>query len=73
MNQDTTPRLMDIAAAGEYLGGISRWTIYALVGNGALQPVRLPSVKYQTRRGRRLMFDRNDLDSFIEKCKREGQ
>jgi hypothetical protein len=72
VKQDTAPRLMDIAAAGEYLGGISRWTIYALVGNGALRTVKLPSVKYQTRRGRRLLFDRADLDAFIEKCKREG-
>lgn len=72
MKQDAAPRLMDIAAAGEYLGGISKWTIYALVGNGVLQTVKLPSVKYQSRRSRRLLFDRADLDSFIEKCKREG-
>lgn len=72
MNQDTAPRLMDIAAAGEYLGGISVWTIRAFVANGALQPVKLPSVKYQSRRSRRLLFDRADLDAFIEKCKREG-
>lgn len=74
MNQETTPtrRLMDISAAAEYLGGISVWTIRAFVANGQLQAVKLPSVRYQSRRSRRLLFDRADLDAFIEKSKREG-
>lgn len=66
------PRLMDIATAAEYLGGISVWTIRGFVANGQLQAVKLPSVKYQSRRSRRLLFDRSDLDAFIEKAKREG-
>ena len=72
MSSETAPRLMNVAAAAEYLGGISRWTLYDLVAKEQLKPVKLPSVKYQSRRGRRLLFDRSDLDAFIEKCKREG-
>lgn len=72
MNSDTAPRLMDISAAAEYLGGISVWTIRAFVANGQLQSVKLPSVRYQSRRSRRLLFDRADLDAFIEKSKLES-
>lgn len=72
MNQETAPRLMNIDAAAAYLGGVSVWTVHKWVANGDLQPVTLPSVKYQSRRNRRLLFDRADLDLFIEKSKREG-
>ena len=72
MNQQTAPRLMNVSAAAEYLGGISRWTLYALVSDGDLRAVKLPSMKNQSSR-RRLLFDRADLDAFIDKCKREGQ
>lgn len=61
------PRLLDITATAAYLGGISTWTIRALVADGHLRPVRLPSLRDKNSNGRRLLFDRRDLDEFIEK------
>jgi len=52
------PRLLDVAAAAEYLG-VSRWTVRDLVERGSLARVALPGV-------RRLLFDRCDLDMLIE-------
>jgi excisionase family DNA binding protein len=52
------PRLLDVAAAAEYLG-VSAWTVRDLVERGSLARVALPGV-------RRLLFDRYDLDRLIE-------
>lgn len=64
------PRLLDAPAAARYLGGISVWTLRALVENGHLRPVRLPAVRRPEEEGRRLLFDRVDLDAFIDARKR---
>lgn len=64
------PRLLDAPAAARYLGGISVWTLRALVENGHLRPVRLPAVRRPGEDGRRLLFDRADLDAFIDERKR---
>ena len=61
-----TPRLLDIRAAAEYLGGVSTWTIRAYVADGYLRRVNLPSVNQRGVNSRRLLFDRADLDTFIE-------
>lgn len=66
-------RLLDIKAAATYLGGISTWTLRALVADGHLVPVRLPSVKHRGEQGRRLLFDRADLDAQIEKWKEQSR
>jgi hypothetical protein len=66
------PRLLDINATAAYLG-LSIWTIRCYMQDGFLKPVRLPSVRQNTdggrrrgENGRRLLFDRVDLDAFIE-------
>jgi hypothetical protein len=61
------PRLLDVVSTAAYLGGLSTWTIRAFVADGHLRPVRLPSVRDKNGNGRRLLFDRRDLDDFIEK------
>lgn len=61
------PRLLDIASAARYLGGISTWTVRLYVAKGHLPRVVLPSVKHRGEGGRRLLFDRRDLDAFIER------
>lgn len=71
-----TPRLLDIEAAAAYLGGVSTWTLRSWMADGLLQPVKLPGVKpsefnrskgrQQKETNRRLLFDRLDLDAFIE-------
>lgn len=53
-----SPRLLDLAAAAEYLG-VSPWTVRDLVERGSLARVALPRV-------RRLLFDRCDLDRLFE-------
>lgn len=65
-------RLFDIEATAIYLGGISTWTVRALVAQGALTPVRLPSCRQTSESNRRLLFDRNDLDALIDKWKRDS-
>lgn len=60
------PRLFDIHAAAAYLGGVSTWTLRAYVADGHLRSVKLPSVRHRGENGRRLLFDRADLDAFVE-------
>ena len=60
------PRLLDINSAGLYLGGISPWTIRSFVAAGHLRPVKLPACHRRGENGRRILFDRKDLDRFID-------
>ena len=69
MAEPVVPRLLDISAAAEYLGGLSPWTVRAFVADGHLHPVRLPQIGKKRKRGengRRLLFCREDLDRFID-------
>jgi hypothetical protein len=61
------PRLLDVAAAGRYCG-ISKWSIRGLVERGILVPVSLPGINGPTASAkmRRVLFDRSDLDRFID-------
>jgi excisionase family DNA binding protein len=68
VNDDVAPRLLDVKEAARYLGGVSTWTIRSLVADGHLRPVRLPS-RNRGELGRRLLFDRADLDAAIAKWK----
>lgn len=60
MNADTqspvATALLDYQAAAQYLGGLSRSTLKALAANRELRVVRI---------GRRALFRRDDLDTFI--------
>ena len=53
-------RLLSVKEASLYLG-ISTWTIRSLGWNGEIPEVKI---------GRRVLFDREDLDRFIENSKR---
>jgi hypothetical protein len=64
------PRLLNIEDAARYLGGVSTWTLRALVAKGHLPRIVLPSVRHLGNDGRRLLFDRHDLDVFIESRRR---
>jgi hypothetical protein len=65
-------RLLDVKAAAAYLGGLSTWTVRGLVADGFLRPVRLPSTRRPGTSNRRLLFDRADLDTLIDRWK-EGR
>jgi len=65
-----TARLLNVTETRHYLGDISDATIRRLVARGELRPVRLPSVKREGESGRRLLFDRDDLDAVIDGWKR---
>ena len=66
------PRLLNVTETRHYLGDISDATIRRLVARGELRPVRLPSVKRAGESGRRLLFDRDDLDALIDRWKRDS-
>ena len=62
-------RLLDLRAAGTYLG-VSYWTMRDLVFGGLIPSVRIPCPRSNDGRTiRRLLVDRHDLDTFIEKNK----
>jgi hypothetical protein len=54
------PRLLDVRGAAQYLSS-TVWNIRTLTWEGKLKPVPVG--------GARLLFDRADLDSFIELVK----
>jgi hypothetical protein len=62
---DVAPRLLDVNAAGRYLG-VSPWTIRDLDAAGTLKRVRIPLRDSELRK---LLFDRTDLDRLIEAWK----
>src|SRR6266508_2326105 len=63
---DLAPRLLDVKAAGRYLG-VSPWTIRDLEFAGTLARVRVPLPG--SRELRKLLFDRADLDRLIQAWK----
>jgi excisionase family DNA binding protein len=56
--------LMPSGAALEYLGGVSIWTLKALVKRGLLKSVKI---------GRRRLFARADLDRYIESLRQPAE
>jgi excisionase family DNA binding protein len=63
------PRLLDLEAAAKYLGGISSSTLRALIADGHIRAVRLPSVRHPGVSGRRLLIDVSDLDAAVARWK----
>jgi hypothetical protein len=61
-------RLLDVEASGVYLG-VSPWTIRSWIAEGHLRPVELPSTRSRRETNRRVLLDRIDLDTFVERCK----
>jgi len=53
-------RLLSVKEAASYLG-VSVWTVRTLGWNGEIPEVKI---------GRRRLFDRRDLDAFVERSKR---
>jgi len=49
-------RLLNMAEACEYLGGLSRQTMYRLIGRGEIKSLHI---------GVRIYFPREDLEEFI--------
>ena len=49
-------RLMSVDAAADYLGGISRWTVYAWLSRGLLK---------RTKVGWRTMIRASELERFL--------
>ncbi len=58
--QTNARRLLSVKEAAAYLG-ISPWTMRGLGWNGEIPEVKI---------GRRRLFDRRDLDAFVERSKR---
>ena len=61
-----SPRLVDVAGAGKYLGGLSPDVVRELDGR-VLRRVRLPGSN--GRDLNRVLFDVQDLDELIERSK----
>lgn len=76
----TWPRLLDVHLAAAYLG-VGASTIRDYTSAGLLQPVELPGshlrrgkatiARPQDRNLVKLLFDRKDLDSFVDQRKEE--
>lgn len=58
-----TGGLLNVKQAQEYLGGVSRWTVHRAVKARELPPTRL---------GKRILFAKADLDSFIQAHRPRG-
>ena len=64
--ESRSPRLFDVRSAATYLS-VSIWTVRSWVEKGELRPVPLPSLRRQGQSLRRVLFDRTDLDAFVER------
>jgi excisionase family DNA binding protein len=60
---DVVPRMLNVKGAAVYLGA-TVWFVRSLAWGG-----ELPTLKF----GKRLVFDRADLDAYIEKRKRDAR
>lgn len=60
-SEHPSKRLLSVQEAAAYLA-ISHWSIRNLIHNGTLPAVRI---------GRRLLLDKNDLDSLVEVHKQQ--
>jgi hypothetical protein len=65
-------RLLDVTATAAYLGGICADSVRALVAQGVLVPVRMPSTRRPGESSRRLLFDVQDLDVLIDRWKAQS-
>jgi hypothetical protein len=63
-------RLLDVAAAAAYLGGVSESFVHGLVREGLLVPVRIPSMRRRGEQSRRLLFDVRDISDLVDSWKR---
>ncbi len=63
------PRLLSLEDAARYLG-VSPWTVRELEWSGVLSRVRIPLGN--GRELRKLLFDRADLDTVIQRWKDRG-
>ena len=57
-------KLFSVPATGEYLGGISKWTVYSWLSKGIL---------HRTKIGSRTMIAESELLRFIRDGQRKGQ
>lgn len=75
----SSPRLMNLRDAARYIG-LSYWTLRDYVADGLIPRVSLPCSRRRKAGGaivrragdtetRRILVDRSDLDTLIEKCK----
>ena len=63
------PRLLTLQQAAQYIG-LSYWSTRDLVLSGDLPSVRMPCPRaHDGRNMRRILVDRQDLDTFIESHK----
>lgn len=67
------PRLLDVAAAAAYLGGLSVPTVRALIADGVIPAVRLPALRRRGEGMRRVLVDVRDLDRLIESWKESAR
>lgn len=61
------PRLLDVPAAGVYLGGLKPRTVWGLIAKGTLRRVHIPLPNGGELR--RVLVDRQELDALIERGK----
>lgn len=57
-------KLFSVPASSEYLGGVSKWTIYAWLSKGLLQKIKI---------GSRTMIAESELQRFIRDGQRKGE
>ena len=57
-----TDELYSVKGAAAWLGGVSKWTVHAWLGQGKLK---------KTKVGSRTMIRESDLQAFVANCNRE--
>jgi hypothetical protein len=68
---EVRPRLLDLQAAGRYLGGLSTWTVRSLIEAGVLRRVHVPLPGHGELR--RVLLDIQDLDRLVSAWKDGGE
>jgi excisionase family DNA binding protein len=66
-----TPLCVDVKEGAAALG-VSTWTFRRLIDEGHIPTVKLPSMKYEGERGKRVLVAVVDLEAFIEKHRSEA-
>ena len=54
-----TEKFYSVPEAARFLGGISKWTVYAWISKGKIRKTKI---------GSRTMVSEQDLRAFVERC-----
>lgn len=69
LNLAKRTRLMTLREVADFLH-VNYWTAWRLVHSGEIPLVRLPNRNAKAGSVRRLLVDRRDLESLVDRCKK---